>query len=186
MGTSIRDDELMRRVVARDQAALMALYERYGNLVYSLAYRVLRNAGLAEEATQDTFLKVWHKSVQWDPARGQLSSWLLTITRYASIDRLRKEQRQTALGAADLDSVVDPPSTLGRVGEARWFDRQVLRQMMEELPTEQAQVIELAFFVGMTHSELAEHLDWPLGTVKTRLRLGLKKLRARWQEAHSG
>ena len=77
----------MRRIVAQDQAALMALYERFGSKVYGLALRVLRDSRLAEEASQDAFLKVWNKSVQWDPAKGQVGSWLMTIARYAAIDR---------------------------------------------------------------------------------------------------
>ena len=93
------DADLMRRIVAQDQSALMALYERFGRKVYGLALHVLRDSRLAEEASQDAFLKVWNKSVQWDPTKGQLGSWLLTIARYATIDRLRREQRHNAAGA---------------------------------------------------------------------------------------
>ena len=85
----------------------MALYERFGSQVYGLALRVLRDSRLAEEASQDAFLKVWNKSVQWDPAKGQLDSWLLTIARYAAIDRLRREQRHNAAGATFLDALPD-------------------------------------------------------------------------------
>lgn len=177
------DANLMRRIVAQDQSALMALYERFGSQVYGLALRVLRDSRLAEEASQDAFLKVWNKSVQWDPAKGQLDSWLLTIARYTAIDRLRSEQRHTAAGATFLDALPDQTPSATSVGDRRWIDGQLLRQLMAELPAEQAQVIELAFFQGLTHSELAEHLGWPLGTVKTRLRSGLQKLRVLWSEA---
>jgi RNA polymerase sigma-70 factor (ECF subfamily) len=174
------DADLMRRIVAQDQSALMALYERFGSQVYG---RVLRDSRLAEEASQDAFLKVWNKSVQWDPAKGQLNSWLLTITRYAAIDRLRREQRHTTGDPTFLDALPDHTPSATIVGDRRWIDGQLLRQLMAELPAEQAQVIELAFFQGMTHSELAEYLGWPLGTVKTRLRSGLQKLRVLWNEA---
>lgn len=176
------DNEIMLRLMRQDQDALLLLYERFGSQVYSLTLRILRDSRLAEEATQDTFLKVWHKSVQWDAARGQVSSWLLTIARYTAIDRLRKEKRHAALDAEDLETIPDQALSGSPVGDRRWMDGQLLRQLLTRLPAEQAQVIELAFYQGMTHSELAEYLGWPLGTVKTRLRLGLEKLRAMWQE----
>ncbi len=115
---------------------------------------------------------------------GQLSSWLLTITRNAAIDRLRKEQRRPLKDATSLDNV----SHLLEGGEPfdneLWHDGQLLRSLMEQLPAEQRQVIELAFFYGLTHSQMAQQLDLPLGTVKTRVRLALSKLRALWQTAH--
>ena len=174
------DAALMLRITNQDQAALMDLYQRFGGQVYGLVLRVLRDTQLAEEATQDTFLKVWHKAEQWDSSRGQLSSWLLTIARYAAIDRLRREQRHSSTSVPFLDSLAENASAPERVGDRRWLDGQLLRQFMATLPEEQALVIELAFFQGMTHSELAEHLQWPLGTVKTRLRSGLQKLRGLW------
>lgn len=177
------DVDLMQRIVERDQEALMALYQRFGNQVYSLALRVLRNPGLAEEATQDTFLKIWRKGESWNPERGQLSSWLLTITRYTAIDCLRREQRRSQEGTEFLDDLAEHSLTVSPVGDRRWLDGQLLRHLLGQIPAEQAEVIELAFFQGMTHSELADHLDWPLGTVKTRLRLGMQKLRELWIEA---
>lgn len=160
----------------------MLLYGRYGSYVYSLALRILQDPGLAEEATQDTFLKIWHKSTLWDAQKGQLSSWLLTITRYAAIDRLRKEQRHTSRSTQLMDTLSDP-TRRSSPGGRLWQDGQLLGELIAQLPQEQAQVIKLAFFQGYTHSELAELLGWPLGTVKTRLRLGLQKLRNLWQEA---
>ncbi len=177
------DAALMLRIANQDQAALMDLYQRFGSQVYGLTLRVLHDPQLAEEATQDTFLKVWHKAEQWDLSRGQLSSWLLTIARYAAIDRLRREQRHSSSSGPYLDSLADHASAPASFGDRRWLDGQLLRQYMTTLPEEQALVIELAFFQGMTHSELAEHLQWPLGTVKTRLRSGLQKLRALWIES---
>jgi RNA polymerase sigma-70 factor, ECF subfamily len=177
------DQELVERVAQQDQAALTALYQRYGTLVYSLAYRVLNNAHLAEEVTQDTFMKVWRGSTRWDSERGRFSSWLLTIARYTAIDRLRQEQRHTTANATSLDDAPPVSTDIGRPDDPLLQDGQLLRQLMQQLPEEQSQVIKMAFFMGLTHRELAEKLNLPLGTVKTRVRLGLQKLRKLWHDA---
>src|SRR5262245_16062871 len=105
-GSLSSDFELVRRIQAQDEDALAALYDRYADLVYSFALRTLQNSALAEEATQDTFVKIWYHADSWDPARGQFCSWLLTITRYTAIDRLRKEQRQP-VRVDMLDTLLD-------------------------------------------------------------------------------
>ncbi len=168
--------ELVDRLIARDQDALSELYQQFGRLVYSIALRVVQNSTLAEEVTQDTFLKLWHQPETWDPNRGRFVSWLLTITRYTAIDRLRKEQRRPLQNAVELDdrrlgsrSLVDDPG---------WLEGRMLRSMLNRLPEEQIEVIELAYFQGMSHSEMAEYLHLPLGTVKTRVRLGMQRLKA--------
>lgn len=173
--------DLARRLVEQDQRALSELYQRFGGLVYSVALRVVQNSTLAEEVTQDTFLKVWHQPESWDPARGKFTSWLLTIARYTAIDRLRKEQRRPLQNALELDEV--RVGKRGLMDDETWLDGRILRSLMDRLPPEQVQVIELAFFQGMSHSEMAEHLGLPLGTIKTRVRLGLQKLKAMWVEA---
>lgn len=177
------DAGLMERIARQDQESLLVLYERYGGQVYGLVLKILRDPGLAEEATQDTFLKVWHRGSTWDPGRGRLASWLLAVARHTAIDRLRREQRQAAVVAAVLEQAegLQPDNPI--MGDTSWHDAQLLRSLLRQLPREQAQVIELAFFHGFTHSELAELLDWPLGTVKTRIRLGLQRLRHLWLEA---
>lgn len=185
MDLSPTDFELMQRVSHQDQSALADLYTRYGGPVYSLALRILENSTMAEEVTQDIFLKVWHQSEQWDAEKGRLSSWLLTITRYSSIDRLRKERRQPNLTLTPLDDMPHIASTRGLIDDPLWQDGRILRNLLTQLPQEQQQVIELAFFGGLTHSDLAERLDLPLGTVKTRVRLGLQKLKNLWLEAES-
>jgi RNA polymerase sigma-70 factor (ECF subfamily) len=179
----VDDVDLMQRIVSNDQRALATLYDRYGNIVYGLAYRVLQNPGRAEEVTQDTFMKVWKQADSWDSEKGKLSSWLLTITRYTAIDLIRKENRnvtQVSVPIEILSNIQGNPST---INDPRWHDGRLLRNLMTELPTEQAELIEMAFFQGYTHSQLAENLELPLGTVKTRLRLGLQKLRTLWTEA---
>ena len=109
-------------------------------------------------------------------------SWLLTITRYTAIDRLRKEQRRPILDEVELDDLRIGKRSM--VDDPVWQDGRALRALMQQLPVEQVQVIELAFFEGMSHSELAEHLKLPLGTVKTRVRLGLHKLKTLWAETN--
>lgn len=177
----ISEQALMQMIAARNQDALMQLYRNYGNLVYSLALRVVRQPVIAEEITQDVFVKLWQKPERWNPAYGQFSSWLLTLTRNAAIDRLRREGRHSLV----LDQ---PEENEGEIADlifndVNWFNGQILRRLLQKLPDEQRQLIELAFYGGHTHSDLAERLELPLGTVKTRLRLGLQKLKVLWVEA---
>lgn len=173
---------LVQRLIQQDQSALSELYTQFGGLVYSIAMRVVQNPVLAEEVTQDAFLKVWHQPSSWDPTRGKFVSWLLTITRYTAIDLLRKEQRRPVQDAVELEDLRIGSGS--QMDDPIWQDGRLLRSLLEKLPAEQVQVIELAFFEGMSHSEMAEHLNLPLGTVKTRVRLGLQKLKALWQEAN--
>ncbi|MBL8130246.1 MAG: sigma-70 family RNA polymerase sigma factor [Anaerolineae bacterium] len=164
---------LLRRIAKRDDAALAVLYAEFGAPVYSLARRVLQHDVLAQEVTQDTFLKVWNNPLAWEASKGQFSSWLLTLARNTAVDRLRREMRRTGKDVALFDEIEsgaddDPPPDL---------TPEEMQAMLHVLPPEQRQLIELAFYRGMTHSELAAVLGLPLGTVKTRMRLGLQKLR---------
>ncbi len=180
--SEMEDGQLLQAVGRGDQDALLALHQRYVNLVYSMAWRVLQDAGLAEEVTQDIFLKLWHKGQQYDPARGRFSSWLLSVTRFAAIDRLRREgrqPRQADIVTGGQDEMVALERLLP-TDHAAWERGQHLRLLLAQLPPDQRQIIELAYFGGLTHSELAEQLGLPLGTVKGRLRLGLEKLRSLW------
>ena len=178
------DGVLLQRTAAGDSDALLALHKRYANLVYSMAWRVLQDVGLAEEVTQDVFMKLWQQSQRYDAERGRFSSWLLSVTRFAAIDRLRKEGRRPL--AAELpEGAPEDQSSLERLlttDHVSWERGQHLRLVLGQLPTEQREVIELAYFGGLTHSELAQHLGLPLGTVKGRLRLGLERLRGLWLE----
>ncbi len=180
--TESTDTELLKEIGEHRQHALLALYQRYGNLVYSMALQTLRQPVLAEEVTQDVFLKLWQQPERWNPALGQLSSWLLAITRNAAIDRLRREARHNA---SDIEAIAEAdaePAAMTDLGA--WADGQLLRELMRQLPTEQRELIELAFYRGYTHSELSEGLGVPLGTVKTRLRAGMQKLRVLWEQAN--
>jgi RNA polymerase sigma-70 factor (ECF subfamily) len=180
MHAQFDDIEYMNRVAGHDQQAFRALYQQYGKMVYSLAYRVLQNTTLAEEVTQDTFLKVWQQRARWDPAKGLLRNWLLTITHFTAIDRLRHERRQPNLHP---DSIEDMEEMIASRGDALWQDGSLLRMLLKQLPPEQAALIDLAFFKGMSHSDIASETGIPLGTVKTRLRSGLQRMRDLWLES---
>jgi RNA polymerase sigma-70 factor (ECF subfamily) len=183
MASSEPDDSiLLQRTAAGDSDALLALHKRYANLVYSMAWRVLQDVGMAEEVTQDVFMKLWRREQRYDPNRGRFSAWLLSVTRFAAIDRLRQEGRRPS--AVDLyDESADHQTALESLlatDHESWERGQHLRLLLIQLPPEQRQVVELAYFGGLTHSELAEQLGLPLGTVKGRLRLGLERLRGLW------
>jgi RNA polymerase sigma-70 factor (ECF subfamily) len=175
------DIEIMRRITAQDQQAFKALYQEYGKAVYSLAFHVLQNATLAEEVTQDTFLKVWQHRTQWDPQKGKLRNWLLTIGHFTAIDRLRQERRQPSLHPDSIEDMADEMPAAR--GDSFWQDGTALRLLVKQLPQEEASLIDLAFFRGMSHSEIATTTQIPLGTVKTRLRSGLQRLRTLWMES---
>lgn len=168
----------MRRVNARDQSAFSALYDEYGAAVYGLAYRVLQNSGLAEEVTQDSFLKVWNHVTEWDPDKGRLKTWLLSITHFTAIDRLRRENRQPMLHPESLDGMEDYLLTARQ--DDMWQDNIAIASLMRQLTEEQATLIEMAFFQGLSHGDIAERTSIPLGTVKTRLRTGIQRLRKLW------
>lgn len=173
------DLDLMQRILRRDQSALGELYDRYGNPVYSLALRILRDSQRAEEITQDVFLRVWNQPEKWDSSKGRLVSWLLTVCRYAAIDLLRAEQRQPNVSETPLEDDSPIPDTESW-NPVEWQEGQELLKLVNWLPPEQTQVIRLAFYGGLSHREMADKLGIPFGTVKTRLRLGLQKLRQMW------
>ncbi|GMR09578.1 MAG: sigma-70 family RNA polymerase sigma factor [Anaerolineae bacterium] len=175
------DATLMRKVAGGDRRAFLALYDSYAAKVYGLALRVVSDPMTAEEVTQDAFVRLWTRAETFNPHRGRLSSWLLTITRRIAIDQIRLEARRPpewkpSDPAKAMESVPDPAS---QTEEARWA---TLRFALDKLPDEQRSVIELAFYHGMSHSQIAEYQSTPLGTVKTRLRLGMEKLRREWEQ----
>ena len=162
-----------------DQSALTALYDESGSLVYSVAFRLLGDAADAEEVTMDVYTQVWRNAANnYEDSRGSVASWLITLARSRAIDRIRSRsgrlQKETALPETfDLPSEGVSPE---RHTEQTQRRRQVMRAL-ESLPPEQREVVRLAFYGGLTHSELATHLGQPLGTIKTRLRIGMMKLR---------
>ena len=179
MPIQISDFELVQKVVSRDERAFLALYDRFAARVYALTLRILGDSMLAEEATQDTFLKLWSRARQFIPSHGELASWLLTIAHRTALDRLRLERRRlpasNTLNPDEQWAIIPDGNTLS--SEARWRS---LYFAVQALPVEQRQVIDLAYYKGLSQSEIAEVLGWPLGTVKTRLRAALHALRQQW------
>jgi RNA polymerase sigma-70 factor, ECF subfamily len=181
MVTNNDDIELMRRVVENDEGAFLALYDRYVGRVYGLTLHILGAPHLAEEATQDTFLKLWSRARQYLAERGPFLPWLLTIARRVALDRIRLEARRPSLtDSTDPETVwQNLPGADTVTEEARWRS---MYFAVQSLHPDQRKVIELAYYQGMSQSEIAEVLDWPLGTVKTRLRSAMENLRAVWNE----
>jgi RNA polymerase sigma-70 factor (ECF subfamily) len=179
------DDELIERLRRRDEAALAALYDRYVRPAFSLALRLLHDQGLAEDVIQEVFITLWNRPEVYAPERGRFLPWLLGVTHHRAVDVLRSqaadqrrrvgsEQRDLLLDlAADPHHLADPADRV-MLG----LEVQAVRQALRRLPAEQQEALALSLLGGLTHSEIAERLGQPLGTVKTRLRLGLRKLRA--------
>lgn len=180
--TDASDVALLKQIEHGDQDAFLTLYRRYANLVYSMALKVLKNPQWAEDVTQDVFLKLWQKGALYNPNRGKFSTWLLSVTRFAAIDRLRYEGRRVTVESDAHEGPYAEETRTAKIDHALWERGQQLRMLVEQLPPEQRQVLELAYFGGLTHKEMAEQLNLPLGTVKSRLRLGLEKLRSMWLE----
>jgi len=174
------DEDLMGQVAAGDSAALGTLYDRYGAAVYSLALRMLRDRLLAEELVQETFVRVWRQAASFDGARGAMATWVLNIARHLAIDELRRRGARPNMAdgnAAEqlelVESGEDDPSEQAYAN----MRHEVVSHALEQLPETQRRVLELAYFGGLSQSEIAARLGDPLGTVKTRMRLGLEKLK---------
>lgn len=176
-----RDRELMRRIRSGDQAAFRSLFNRYAPTAMALARRVLRRGHLAEETVQEAFLSVWKNPDRFDAARGSVRSWLMSAVHHRAVDLVRREeaqQRRSREAGADRASDVDDPgvSVVEEVGLMQ--ARVEVRRALEGLPPDQRRVVELMYFDGFTQSRIAELLDLPLGTVKSRTLLGMRRLRA--------
>jgi RNA polymerase sigma-70 factor (ECF subfamily) len=173
------DSELVQKVVNSDEGAFLALYDRFVSRVYALTLRILGDSMLAEEATQDTFLKLWSRARQFIPSQGELAAWLLTIAHRTALDRLRLEKRRlpasNALGPDEQWTTIPDEHSMN--SDARWRS---LYFAVQALPMEQRQVIDLAYYNGLSQSEISDVLGWPLGTVKTRLRTAMQALRRQW------
>jgi RNA polymerase sigma-70 factor (ECF subfamily) len=173
MDVSPSDAELVRSIAGGDADALMQMYQRHGRAVFSLAVYVVRDYGTAEEITQDAFVALWQKAYQFDAARGRLESWLLQITRNLAIDRLRYQRRRVqAVGS--IETMESHPAL--RYEPSGSDQTHELNTLLSILPEAQRQTIELAYYQGYTHEEIAALLGLPLGTVKSRILLGLRKL----------
>jgi RNA polymerase sigma-70 factor (ECF subfamily) len=169
---------LLTRIAGAEQAALGQLYDESSALVYSLVLRVLGNEADAEEVTMDVYTQVWKSASVYDGSRGTVTAWLVTLARSRAIDRVRGRTSR-AKKEAPLPEAFDAPD--GAISPEQKTEEGMRRfrvmAALATLPAEQREVVELAFYSGLTHSELAERLNQPLGTVKTRIRAGMTKLR---------
>ncbi|MCA9912743.1 MAG: sigma-70 family RNA polymerase sigma factor [Anaerolineae bacterium] len=170
---------LLENIQAGDEEALLMLHDRYANIVYSVAYRVLNNGQDAEEVVQDVFLRVWEKAASFDSAKGNFTTWIATIARRAAIDRLRSRTRKTPDQVVSMDAAPHLWETTLVQEDMTDLQRSLL-SAMSELSTEQQEAIQLAYFHGMSHADIAAHLKRPLGSVKSHIRLGMQKLRGIW------
>jgi RNA polymerase sigma factor (sigma-70 family) len=176
----VEDGELLDRIAGRDQRAIETLYQRFGGGMYAVALRISRSERLAQEAVQDAFMAVWQDPGRFDPERGSLGPWLLTLARYKAIDAVRREaaaKRQTQ--EADLELYVAPDDVHDEVW--RGLRRQKLNEAISSLPDDQRRALTLAFVGGLTHVEVAAAEGVPLGTAKTRIRTALLRLRTQME-----
>jgi RNA polymerase sigma-70 factor (ECF subfamily) len=177
----IDDIQLVKQVAQGDERAFLILYDCYVGRVHGLMLRILGDRMMAEEATQDTFLKLWSRAHMYLAERGSLLLWLLTIARRTALDRLRLEGRRPTLSDSnDPTEVLQTiPNSDSLPEENRWRS---LYFSVQALSPEHRQVIELAYYQGLSQSEIAEVLGWPVGTVKSRLRAAMEHLRQEWAQ----
>ncbi len=177
----LSDEELMQRLTVRDLTAFRTLYTRYSKLVYSATYRVLRDPHLAEDMVQEVFLRLWRKPDSYSSTRGRLTTWLTSVSRNRAVDEVRSRNRRYRHETASPEEAerelpapeIDDPALTAEQSD----QRRLILAALDKLPDEQRKTITLAYFGGYTQQEIAEMLEQPLGTVKTRIRLGMQKLR---------
>lgn len=183
---SLGDEQLLQRIARGDSNALALLYDRYGRLAYSLAYRILGDVPSAEDAVQEAFLNIWRMAPSFDGQRGSARTWLLSVARHKAIDALRQRRRQQPLGlVTELSETLTPAEDIWQ-GVDIALQREALERNLAQIPVEQRQVIEMAYFGGYTHQEIGKQLNIPLGTVKGRIRMGMEKLRSLLKSQEGG
>lgn len=173
--THLSDEALIALLERGEEVALAELYDRYGQIAFSLAYRMLRNETLAEDAVQEAFLTVWRNASRFVPERAKASTWLMTIVHRRAVDLVRREERRrTEPFVAGME-----PADERTAADAAWLhlQRERVQDALKRLPDEQREALELAYYGGFTQSELAERLGQPLGTIKSRMFAGLARLR---------
>jgi RNA polymerase sigma-70 factor (ECF subfamily) len=180
----LADEELMPLIGEKNPDAFEVFYDRHGGVAYSLAYRIVGERGAAEDVTQEAFISIWRSGARYDAARGSVRTWMLGIVRNRAIDALRSKSGKAPKLDFDDDSILEHrPAAEQTESEALQRETaQEVRGALGELPGEQAKVIQLAYFGGFSHSEIAGMLGVPLGTVKGRMRLGLEKIRGELAE----
>jgi RNA polymerase sigma-70 factor (ECF subfamily) len=180
----LADEDLMTLVDRKDAAAFETFYDRHGGAAYSLAYRIVGDTKAAEDVTQEAFLSIWRSRAGYDRARGSVRGWVLGIVRNRAIDLLRRDSGPVPQLDHDDEAALEarPAPELTDVEAIRRETARQVRGVLAGLPREQSQVIELAYFGGFSHAEIASIIGAPLGTVKGRMRLGLERIRATMAE----
>ncbi|MDX6602150.1 MAG: hypothetical protein QOF13_1352 [Solirubrobacterales bacterium] len=180
----LADEELMPLLGAKDPEAFEVFYDRHGGVAYSLAYRIVGERAAAEDVTQEAFISLWRSGARFDSTRGSVRSWMLSIVRNRAIDHLRSKAGKAPKLTFDDDSILEqrPADELTDAEAMRRETADEVRGAIGQLPGDQSKVIELAYFGGFSHSEIARMLGVPLGTVKGRMRLGLEKIRGELAE----
>jgi RNA polymerase sigma-70 factor (ECF subfamily) len=183
--TTLDDETIIRLIAHARTEALSELYDRYSRLVFSLALNSVGDQATAEEVTQDVFVRVWQRARQYRADRGKVSTWLTGITRYRAIDQLRRRgarPEQHSVTWAEVSPTAVPAVNGPEEATQLAMQRERVRAALAQLPEEQKQVLALAYFQGYSQSQIAESLALPLGTVKTRVRLAMQKLREMLQD----
>jgi RNA polymerase sigma-70 factor (ECF subfamily) len=177
----LSDEALVALVGRSDHVALAELYDRYGRVAYNLAYRVLRDPALAEDAVQEAFLAAWRSAGRFLPERSKASTWILTLVHRRAVDVVRREQRRRA---ELLEEALEPAGEA--TDETAWLqlERERVQAALKKLPDQQREALELAYYGGFTQAELAERLGQPLGTIKSRMFAGLARMRELLAEAN--
>ncbi len=178
------DEELMQLVAGGSTAAFEVVYDRHGGAAFSLAYRMVGDRAVAEDIVQEAFLSIWRSRRRFEAHRGSLRSWVLGIAHHRGIDSLRRNLAQERRRAASeaVEALREAPAAT-EAEASRREEAATVRAALDALPPEQGRVLELAYFAGFTHSQIADLLDMPVGTVKGRMRLGLEKMRRELEEA---
>ena len=172
----LSDEALVALAARSEQTALGELYDRYARPAYGLALRILRDEALAEDAVQEAFLALWRTASRFVPERGKASTWILTLVHRRAVDLVRREERRRA---DQLDDANEPVGSASAVDEEAWLrlQRERVQAALRQLPDQQREALELAYYGGFTQSELAERLGQPIGTIKSRMFAGLARLR---------